>query len=121
MTLSSYAFGIYEDISREGRLVLLRRLSGPDTFFDVNVYAFGIDYHIDSRERVGGADVAGGIVQGDRIERISNKEIDERQWPGPPRRGDIIVIAGRTCNVRGVETKIVGGETVEHVLQVRGT
>lgn len=112
--------GIYQDIAREGRTVLLRRLSGPDTFFDVSLYAYGTDYHIDSRERVGGADVAGGVVQGDRIERISNKEISERGWPGPPRRGDQIVIEGRNCSVRGVETKVVGGETVEHILQVRG-
>lgn len=120
MAISSYAEGIYQDISREGRLVLLRRLSGPDTFFDVSLYSYGTDYHIDSRERVGGADVAGGIVQGDRIERISNKEISERQWPGPPRRGDQLIIEGRTTNIRGVETKVVGGETVVHILQVRG-
>ncbi len=118
--ISSYALGIYSDIKREGRLVLLRRLSGPDTFFDVQLYAFGTQYHIDSRERVGGADVFGGIVQGDRLERISNKEISERQWPGPPRRGDQMIIEGRTVNVRGVETKVIGGESVEHVLEVRG-
>lgn len=120
MSLSQYASMIADDIQREGRLVLLRRLNGPETFMDVWVYAYGKDYHVDSRERPGGSDSFGGVVQGDREERISQREIDAAQWPGPPRRGDMLVIQGRTCNVRGCETKVVGGEQVEHILNVRG-
>ena len=120
MAISAYANGIYTDVKREGRQILLRRLSGPDTFFDVTVYAYSTNYHIDSRERVGGADTFGGVSQGDREERISNKEIDERQWPGPPKRGDQIIAEDKTYQVRGVETKIVGGEQVLHILNVRG-
>lgn len=120
MSITAYANGIYTDVKREGRLVLLRRLSGPDTFFDVSLYAYSTKYNIDSRERVGGADTFGGVSQGDREERISNKEIVEAQWPGPPKRGDQVIAEGKTYQVRGVETKIVGGEQVLHILDVRG-
>ncbi len=112
MTLSTYASGIADDIQREGRLVLLRRLGGPELFFDVDVYSYGRLYKP--------TEVVGGIVQGDREERISHREIDARQWPGPIRRGDQVVIQGRTCQVMAAETVVVGGETVEYVLQVRG-
>ncbi len=112
MTLSSYASGIADDIQREGRRVLLRRLSATNLFFDVEVYSYGRNYGIN--------EVAGGITQGDREERVSNREIDAAQWPGPPRRGDQVVIEGRTCQVVANETKVIGGEPVEYVMQVRG-
>lgn len=112
MTLSSYASGIADDIQREGRQVLLRRLSGSELFFDVVVYSYGRNYTIN--------EIVGGITQGDRMERISQREIDATQWPGPIRRGDQLVIEGRTCQVVASETVVVGGETVEYVIQARG-
>jgi len=34
----------------------------------------------------------GGIVQGDRQVAVSNAEIADAQWPGPPRNGDDVLL-----------------------------
>lgn len=65
-------------------------------------------------------ELAGTMVQGDSEVTITNTEISQRQWPGPPKTGDEIVVDGKVRTVRGVETKYLGSEKLVHVLQVRG-
>jgi hypothetical protein len=66
--------------------------------------------------------MAGGIAQGDRVCIISNTEIDRKGWPGPPRRGDIMVILdeGVTTSVLGCDVSDIGGTTVRYDLTLRG-
>lgn len=111
--MSALADMIADDIQREGTLATLRRSTGTgDVHFDVDVYAF----HNNSAP----VPLAGEISQANKAVRISNREILARQWPGPPRDADTIFLAGRPCRIMDVETLFVGGEVVEHVLQVRG-
>ena len=42
----------------------------------------------------------GGIIQGDRQVTITNAEIADAQWPGPPRARDRCVIDGRTTTIQ---------------------
>lgn len=111
--MSVLADMIADDIQREGSPATLRRPTGTgDIHFDVEVYAF----HTTSTP----VPLVGEASQANKMVRISNRDILARQWPGPPRDADIIILAGKACRIMDVETLSVGGEVVEHVLQVRG-
>lgn len=99
-------------LARYGETVVLRRPSGVAQFIDVSCVA-----RVDQFQP---HEITGGVVQGDRKVILSNREIEANAWPGPPRRGDQIIIAGRTTTVQGVETVSVGGQVVRHNVQVRG-
>jgi hypothetical protein len=62
----------------------------------------------------------GGILQGDRQVVLSNDEIAAAGWPGPPRKGDQMIIQGRTTVVQGAASIYIKGAVVRHDLQVRG-
>jgi hypothetical protein len=100
-------------LARYGETVVLRRPTGQAQFIDVSCAA-----RVDQFQP---HEIAGGVVQGDRKVTLSNREIEAEAWPGPPRRGDQIVVAGRTTTVQGVETITVGGQIVRHNVQVRGS
>ena len=102
-------------IAREGQAVELRRLTGTgpnQVWFGVELQAFVRQFRAQ--------DLVGGITQGDRQVIVSDAEIEARQWPGPPRKGDKAVIDGKTVNVESVETRRLRGSVAMHVLQVRG-
>ncbi|MGE4043583.1 MAG: hypothetical protein AB7F35_01925 [Acetobacteraceae bacterium] len=99
-------------LARHGETVVLRRPTGQGQFVDVPCAARVNQFQPH--------EITGGVMQGDREVILSNREIEAGAWPGPPRRGDQIVIAGRTTTVQGVETVSVGGQVVRHNLQVRG-
>jgi hypothetical protein len=99
-------------LARYGETVVLRRPTGQAQFIDVSCAA-----RVDQFQP---HEITGGVVQGDRKVILSNREIEAEAWPGPPRRGDQVVIAGRTTTVQGVETVSVRGEIVRHNMQVRG-
>lgn len=99
-------------LDRYGEPVLLRRPGGNATFIDVTCAA-----RVDQFQP---HEITGGIVQGDRRVTLSNREIEATAWPGPPRRGDQIVIGGRTTTVQGVDTVLVGSAVIRHNIQVRG-
>lgn len=100
-------------LARYGETVTLRRPTGQGMFTDVSCAA-RVD-HFQPHE------IAGGVVQGDRQVILSNHEIEAANWPGPPRRGDQIVIGGRTTTVQGVDTVAIGDRTMRHNVQVRGS
>ena len=62
----------------------------------------------------------GNIIQGDRQVAISNAEIADAQWPGPPRANDRCVIDGRTTTILACDTRRLRNEIVLHLIQVRG-
>jgi hypothetical protein len=99
-------------LTRYGEIVLLRRPTGNGQFTNVSCAA-----RIDQFQP---HELTGGVVQGDRKVILSNREIEAAAWPGPPRRGDQIVIGGRTTTVQGVDTASIGDRVVRHDIQVRG-
>jgi hypothetical protein len=104
---------IANDIQREGSPAVLSRFTGTSGIhYDVNVYAVERGYKPEQ--------ISGEIKQGDRECRISNREILAHAWPGPPRAADVLIMSGRNFRVMGVNVLEIGGEVVEHVLQVRG-
>jgi hypothetical protein len=63
----------------------------------------------------------GDVIRGDQRVQISDAEIAAASWPGPPRKGDKIVIDGRAWILRAdAETKFLGTAALAHVLHVRG-
>jgi hypothetical protein len=106
--------GIARKIQRSGADATLRRISpARGIYYDVTVRAFVRDYQPE--------ELSGGILQGDRHAVISDVEITARRWPGPPRKGDQLIMDGRTTTVQGCETRTVGNAVAMHVLQLRGS
>jgi hypothetical protein len=106
---------IADVIDRQGQTITLRRLTGTQQIpFDVTVKAVARGYK--PTDLIAGS----GIVQGDRMVTISSREIDARQWPGPPRRNDKVIIDGFTINVEAVESRQLGEDLAMYVMQVRG-
>lgn len=99
-------------LARYGETVVLRRPTGQAQFIDVSCAARVDQFQLN--------EIAGGIVQSDRKVVLSNREIEADAWPGPPRRGDQIIIGGRTTTVQGVEAVAVRGQVVRYNVQVRG-
>lgn len=111
--MSGLGFDITDDVRQAGTMVLLRRPSPHGMHFDLPVMAMVRAYQP--------AELVGGIEQGDRRVVISNAEIAARQWPGPPRRGDEMIISDRTVTLRVDATTVrIGDFIVKHVMQVRG-
>lgn len=110
------AESIYGALARFGRPMVLRRttLAAGSTKIPLDVTVSGVTENYQPQELT---DV---IAQGDTKVTISNTEISARQWPGPPRRGDDMVIDGKVKAIQSVETKRLGTETLVHICQVRG-
>jgi hypothetical protein len=114
----SLAAATRRQVLRHGQPVILRRLAGTgasQTATDVACIA--VVAWVGSADLVPGA----GLMQGDRRVTITNHEIAEAAWPGPPRKGDRVVIAGAvTTVVAPVETRRHAGQVDRHVMIVRG-
>lgn len=111
-------------LERGGRYVKLRRQTGRGLYIEVRCAARVTKWQPEMRLQI---EAAGGIAQGDRICVLSNREIIAAQWPGPPRRGDVVIIegdgpdVGNTTYVTGCDTSDVDGITTRHDLALRGT
>lgn len=100
--------------SHGGQEAILRRLgNSPPT--DVTLFV-KVDYVEDQP-------VAGGVQQFQRKVIASNSEIATASWPGPPRRGDQVIISSgtKTMTVQTCDTKIVNGVQIMHVMTVLGS
>jgi hypothetical protein len=89
-----------------GKPATLRRVAGPGRFVSVTLKAVWRGYRPQ--------ELAGGIVQGDREVRIGNAEITACKWPGPPWRGDQMILEGRTFTVMVADTPTWGRESCPH-------
>ena len=89
-----------------GQPVTLQRLTGTTTQVRHDVVCQAI---VRGYEPV---QLIGGITQGDRQVTISNAEIADAQWPGPPRNGDRCVIDGRTTTIQACDTRRLRNEIV---------
>lgn len=65
-------------------------------------------------------ELVGGIQQGDRKVFIAESDLSDASWPSPPRKGDQIVISGKTAMVQAVDTRSLGENVALHVVTVRG-
>ena len=104
-------------VLRDGQPVTLRRITGTapsQTTTDVACTAIvrGFDPATLSP--------AAGLQQGDRHVTITNHEIAAAAWPGPPRKGDRVLIGGATTTVQSVETRQHRAAIDRHILVVRG-
>lgn len=113
----SVAGSISGALRRFGRPMTLRRIAvgpaGTQIPLDVTVYGRTKGY--------APAQLVGGLVEGDIEVTITNAEIAQAQWPGPPRMGDRMVIDGLTRTIFApVEAKHLGSEVLVYVCQVRG-
>jgi len=101
-------------LAKYGRPMTLSRLigTGPATT-DVTVNGVAQGFRPE--------ELVGDVIRGDQRIQISNAEIAAAAWPGPPRKGDKIVVDGRAWVLRAdAETKYLGTEALAHVLHVRG-
>jgi hypothetical protein len=105
----------YAMLANSGQSVVLRRIVSAGVFIDVPCVA-----RIDAFTP---EELNGGIIQGDRRVILSNVEIADAGWPGPPRIGDVVLTDGgtQTTYVRGVASKWLQGAVVRHELSVRGS
>ena len=112
----SVADSISGALSRFGRAMTLRRntLAAGNVHIPLDVTVYGRTKNYSPK------DLIGGIVQGDTEVTISNKEIADAQWPGPPKKGDIFRFEGRNAVIQAVEPKYLGTEVLVFVCQVRG-
>lgn len=95
-----------------GETITLRRVGSPNT--DVSVLA-----KIDGAgEQIGAA----GVAQFRRRVILSNIEIAAAGWPGPPHRGDQVILSGpKTLTVQTVDTVSIGTDTIMHALETLGS
>ncbi len=100
-------------LSRYGQPMTLRRRVGTGSTF-VSVVVRGVDQDYKPDE------IVGDIAQGDKRITISNAEIALANWPGPPRRGDAVLMEGRLWTVQGSDARTLSSTILAHVLHVRG-
>lgn len=104
---------IIEMLARRGRAVSLRRRVGTtNTFTDVAPLGYSRGFKAQ--------ELVGGIIQGDREVVVGNAEIAAASWPGPPRKGDLVIIDGITATIQGVLTMYDGADRAAHIMWVRG-
>jgi hypothetical protein len=97
-------------IARFGQPVNLQRLTGTTT---------QVRHEVVCRAVVRGYEpvqLIGSITQGDREVAITNTEIADAQWPGPPRNGDRCIIDGRTTTIQACDTRRLRNEVVLHLI-----
>ena len=102
-----------------GDRIRLRRQTGKGLYIEVSCVARITKFTPEMRAQIL---AAGGVGQGDRLCVISNREISARRWPGPPRRGDIVIIEGEgnTTIVQGCDTSTLENVVMRHDLTIRG-
>lgn len=112
----SVATSIYGALTRFGRQMTLRRkhLAAGGVLQPLDVVVYGTIKNYAPQELIG------TIVQGDSEVIVTDTEIGERQWPGPPRANDYIIVDGVEKTVKAVETKYLGVDKLVYKLQVRG-
>jgi len=98
--------------SAYGQPMTLRRIATGVAPIDVAVFGF--------ISGASSADPAPGVQQQQREIRISNREIAETSWPGPPRINDRITVGSASYTIEVVDTRPIGGVVALHIMTVRG-
>jgi hypothetical protein len=96
-----------------GGPVTLRRVTGTQQIrFDVGLNAVVVGFRAD--------EMAGGIIQGDRMIIVGTRDISNRQWPAPPRKGDKVIQRGVEMTIESVDVVEVAGQIVRYNCISRG-
>jgi hypothetical protein len=106
----TYAVEIEAALAEVGQAVTLRRVGSPNVDVVLNARVNSFQPH----------ELVGGILQGDRQVIVGAVVMREASWPAPPRKGDVVLISGKTTTIQGVESVDDGTETVRYNIQVRG-
>lgn len=102
---------VERQIGIAGRMIVLRRI----------VSGSPVDVSVKARVRFyTPRELTGDITQGDRRVKMSNKEIRDASWPGPPQKGDRMVIDDRVTTIESVDSQYIGEDIASFVIQVRG-
>ena len=107
-----------EALRRYGRIVKLVRVA-----VGVGTYGGGRKTSIDCPAVIRGwtpNEMTDQMMQGQRMVIISNTEIVQEDWPGPPRIGDQVWLGDICGTVHACETIEVGGQVVRHNMTVVG-
>lgn len=65
-------------------------------------------------------DTTPAVSQANQVVKISDDLITVAGWPGPPRKGDQIIMRSQTFTVLSVDTVTMGDTVLSHRLDVRG-
>lgn len=103
---------IAAEIAAEGQTVILRRIVTGSAPVAATLKAMVRMYRP--------AELAAGIVQGDRRVVVAAATLDAAEWPVPPRKGDQVVDGGKVLAVQGCEEIKVRDVAAKYVLAVRG-
>lgn len=106
----TFGLEIEAAIAEYGQTVTLRRVGSPNQDITLRARVNGFQPH----------ELVGGILQGDRMVIVGTVAMTAANWPQPPRKGDVVLIDGRTTTVQGCEAVNDGTETVRYNIQVRG-
>jgi hypothetical protein len=101
---------VYAMLTTRGEEVTLRRLGTPP--IDVELLA-KID---DASEQP----LASNMAQYQRRVVISDLEISQAGWPGPPKRNDQIIAHGQTLTIATNDPVVIGSQTVMHRITTLG-
>lgn len=101
---------VYAMLTTRAETVTLRRLGAVP--IDVLVLA-----KIDDAQPT---PLAGNMGQFQRRVVISDLEIAQEGWPGPPKRNDQIITAGKTLTIVASDPIVIGALTVMHRIQTLG-
>lgn len=119
MTPDHISDAVYEALADAGQVIVLRRNTlgphGEQIPFDVSAVAT-----VRGMASLRPFELIGTVAQIDNIVTLSNREIADRQWPGPPRTNDQVIVGDKTMMVTAADTLFVGGVAVKHTLRVRG-
>jgi hypothetical protein len=109
-------------LEQAGDYIRLRRMTGRGLYIEVRCAARITSWTPELYRLIA---ASGGIAQGDQVCIMSNREIARRRWPGPPRRGDVVIIEesprNRTAVVQACDPSDLDGVTCRHDMVIRGT
>jgi hypothetical protein len=110
-------------LEQAGEYIRLRRMTGRGLYIEVRCAARITSWTPELYRLIAGA---GGIAQGDQVCIMSNREIARRRWPGPPRRGDLVIIEDqphrfRTATVQACDPSSLDGVICRYDMVIRGT
>jgi len=91
-------------------------VGGNATVFPLDVTVYGVSRNYKPQELVANT----GVSQGDTEVTLSSAEISAAQWPGPPKKGDMLLFDSRPTVIQAVEPKNLGTELLVYVCQTRG-
>lgn len=97
-------------------IVLKRPFTKPDRtlgFIEVTCFARVVDSET--------TELVGNVAQRKLEIIISNEEIVQNNWPGPPKKGDSVVVRGRTAAIDDQPLSLTqGSEYARHEIFVKG-